>query len=64
MASPTTVLYGCFGARSQFVMLSSLLQVIAVICVLVWVMNINRFNDPALGGWASGGRGWWYIALT
>lgn len=30
------------------------LQVIAVICVLVWVMNINRFNDPALGGWVSG----------
>jgi hypothetical protein len=30
------------------------LQVIAVICVLVWVMNINRFNDPALGGWVEG----------
>lgn len=34
--------------------LASLLQVIAVICVLVWIMNINRFNDPALGGWVSG----------
>jgi hypothetical protein len=31
-----------------------LLQVIAVICVLVWVMNINRFSDPALGGWVQG----------
>jgi hypothetical protein len=30
------------------------LQVIAVICVLVWVMNINRFSDPALGGWVEG----------
>lgn len=30
------------------------LQVIAVICVLVWVMNINRFSDPALGGWVNG----------
>jgi hypothetical protein len=29
-------------------------QVIAVICVLVWVMNINRFSDPALGGWMQG----------
>jgi hypothetical protein len=34
--------------------LALLLQVIAVICVLVWIMNINRFNDPALGGWVSG----------
>jgi hypothetical protein len=29
-------------------------QVIAVICVLVWVMNIQRFSDPALGGWVKG----------
>jgi hypothetical protein len=29
-------------------------QVIAVICVLVWVMNVNRFSDPALGGWFKG----------
>lgn len=34
------------------------LQVIAVICVLVWVMNINRFKDPALGGWLSGALAW------
>lgn len=34
--------------------LPACLQVIAVICVLVWIMNINRFNDPALGGWVSG----------
>jgi hypothetical protein len=24
------------------------------ICVIVWLMNINRFKDPALGGWLSG----------
>lgn len=29
-------------------------KVIAGICVLVWIININRFSDPALGGWASG----------
>jgi hypothetical protein len=33
---------------------AAVLQVIAVICVLVWVMNINRFNDPALGGLVEG----------
>lgn len=33
-------------------------QVIAGICMLVWVVNINRFNDPALGGWLSGERVW------
>ena len=26
-------------------------QVIAVICVLVWVINIRRFGDPVHGGW-------------
>ena len=30
---------------------SWLLQVIAVICVLVWVINIGRFGDPMHGGW-------------
>ncbi|KAF8059661.1 CA1 [Scenedesmus sp. PABB004] len=29
-------------------------KVIGVICVLVWVININHFSDPALGGWAAG----------
>ncbi|KAG2498687.1 hypothetical protein HYH03_003428 [Edaphochlamys debaryana] len=29
-------------------------KVIAGICVLVWVINIRRFSDPALGGWLSG----------
>ena len=29
-------------------------KVIAAICVLVWVMNIGRFSDPALGGFFKG----------
>ncbi|GFR45197.1 hypothetical protein Agub_g6588, partial [Astrephomene gubernaculifera] len=29
-------------------------KVIAAICVIVWLMNIRRFSDPALGGWLSG----------
>lgn len=31
-------------------------QVIAVICVLVWVINIGRFNDPLHGGWVRDSR--------
>lgn len=29
------------------------MQVIAGICVLVWVMNIGHFNDPIHGGMVS-----------
>lgn len=29
-------------------------KVIAVICVLVWVINIPHFNDPLHGGWVRG----------
>lgn len=39
-------------------------QVIAVICVLVWVMNINRFSDPALGGWMKGAIYYFKIAVA
>ena len=28
-------------------------QVIAVICALVWIINIPHFNDPAYGSWVS-----------
>lgn len=28
-------------------------QVIAVICVLVWCINIPRFGDPVHGNWVS-----------
>ncbi|KAI8472408.1 MAG: hypothetical protein J3K34DRAFT_453784 [Monoraphidium minutum] len=39
-------------------------KVIAVICVLVWVMNINRFSDPALGGWVKGAIYYFKIAVA
>jgi Ca2+-transporting ATPase len=29
-------------------------KVIAVICLVVWVINYNNFNDPAFGGWVGG----------
>ena len=29
------------------------MQVIAVICVLVWFINIPRFGDPVHGNWVS-----------
>lgn len=32
---------------------TSAMQVIAVICVLVWVINIPRFADPVHGNWVS-----------
>lgn len=31
-----------------------LAKVITVICILVWLINIQHFNDPAHGGWAKG----------
>jgi hypothetical protein len=40
------------------------MQVIAGICVLVWIININHFKDPALGGWVSGEQGWAGSLLT
>ena len=30
-------------------------KVIAVVCILVWVVNIGHFGDPLYGGWF---RGW------
>ena len=26
-------------------------KAIAVVCVLVWIININHFKDPIHGGW-------------
>lgn len=31
-----------------------LAKVITVICILVWLMNIQHFNDPSHGSWAKG----------
>eukprot|EP00877_Chromochloris_zofingiensis_P010594 jgi/Chrzof1/5789/Cz16g15260.t1 len=39
-------------------------KVIAVVCVLVWLMNINRFKDPALGGWFQGAVYYFKIAVA
>eukprot|EP00195_Chlamydomonas_chlamydogama_P002978 CAMPEP_0202921722 /NCGR_PEP_ID=MMETSP1392-20130828/77545_1 /ASSEMBLY_ACC=CAM_ASM_000868 /TAXON_ID=225041 /ORGANISM="Chlamydomonas chlamydogama, Strain SAG 11-48b" /LENGTH=1097 /DNA_ID=CAMNT_0049615311 /DNA_START=39 /DNA_END=3331 /DNA_ORIENTATION=+ len=39
-------------------------KVIAAICVLVWMINIRRFNDPALGGWVSGALHYLKIAVA
>jgi len=35
-----------FGAQLSYV--------IGAICLLVWIMNIKKFNDPSHGGWVSG----------
>ena len=32
---------------------SFLSKAIAVICVLVWIINIGHFRDPVHGGWVS-----------
>jgi hypothetical protein len=31
-----------------------LAKVIAVICILVWVVNYKNFTDPSHGGWVKG----------
>lgn len=31
-----------------------LAKVITIICVLVWLINIQHFNDPSHGGWTKG----------
>ncbi|EAW15894.1 calcium-transporting ATPase [Aspergillus fischeri NRRL 181] len=41
-----------------------LAKVITVICVLVWVINVEHFNDPAHGGWAKGAIYYLKIAVS
>lgn len=41
-----------------------LAKVIMVICILVWVMNVQHFNDPAHGGWAKGAIYYLKIAVS
>lgn len=41
-----------------------LAKVITVICVLVWVINIEHFNDPSHGGWAKGAIYYLKIAVS
>ncbi|KAJ5184639.1 ATPase P-type K/Mg/Cd/Cu/Zn/Na/Ca/Na/H-transporter, partial [Penicillium cf. griseofulvum] len=42
----------------------TLAKVITVICVLVWVINYENFNDPAFGGWAKGAIYYLKIAVS
>eukprot|EP00884_Botryococcus_braunii_P019514 jgi/Botrbrau1/6246/Bobra.0129s0001.2 len=39
-------------------------KVIAMICILVWVINIPRFNDPLHGGWVQGSIFYFKIAVA
>lgn len=39
-------------------------QVIAVICVLVWMINYNNFFDPAHGSWIAGCVYYFKIAVA
>lgn len=41
-----------------------LAKVITVICILVWLINIQHFNDPSHGGWAKGAIYYLKIAVS
>lgn len=41
-----------------------LAKVITVICVLVWLINIQHFNDPSHGSWAKGAIYYLKIAVS
>ncbi|CAG8308980.1 unnamed protein product [Penicillium salamii] len=41
-----------------------LAKVITVICILVWVINYENFNDPAFGGWTKGAIYYLKIAVS
>ncbi|KAJ5894373.1 hypothetical protein N7495_006064 [Penicillium taxi] len=41
-----------------------LAKVITVICVAVWLINIEHFNDPAFGGWTKGAIYYLKIAVS
>ncbi|KAH8693597.1 putative endoplasmic reticulum calcium ATPase [Talaromyces proteolyticus] len=41
-----------------------LAKVITVICILVWLINIEHFNDPSHGGWAKGAIYYLKIAVS
>ncbi|KAJ6113678.1 hypothetical protein N7523_006995 [Penicillium sp. IBT 18751x] len=41
-----------------------LAKVITVICVLVWLINIEHFNDPAFGSWTKGAIYYLKIAVS
>lgn len=39
-------------------------KAIAVVCVLVWIINIGHFNDPIHGGWVQGALYYFKIAVA
>ena len=41
-----------------------LAKVITVICIIVWIINIQHFNDPAHGSWAKGAIYYLKIAVS
>ncbi|KAI9839611.1 MAG: hypothetical protein M1819_002237 [Sarea resinae] len=41
-----------------------LAKVIMVICILVWLLNIQHFNDPSHGGWVKGAIYYLKIAVS
>lgn len=42
----------------------TLAKVITVICILVWLINIEHFNDPSHGSWAKGAIYYLKIAVS